>query len=230
MINKEGKDKYKYDKIYKKKGNLLKNSKTFSFSGTYEDFQRNNDEKRWEKYGHSNEGKIHYERVLALRPKSIIDIGCGGNEFCSNLKKRKRYFFSKKKFLGVDIACPYADIISPAHHIPSVGDKEFDLLTSFDCIEHIPIEEIEDSFKEFARISRRVYLQICLEFSPTTIDGEALHVSIYPKNWWLKLAKKYFEIDYAQVEGNAKFNKELNRVDYKEGDKVRELIIIGSCK
>lgn len=230
MFSKEGKDKYKYDKIYQKNGVLKKNSKSFSFSGTYEDFRKNNIEKKWEKYGHSNEGKIHYKRILELKPKSIIDIGCGGNEFCLNMKRRKRFLLSKRKFIGVDISSPYADIIAPAHNIPTVGNKEFDLLTSFDCIEHIPKEEIEASFEEFRRISKRVFLQICLEFSPTTIDNEELHVSIFPEDWWLNLANKFFDIAYGEVEGSAKFNKELNRVDYQKDSRVRELIIIGDCK
>ena len=230
MLNQEGKDKWKYEKIYNKKGILKKQSKDFLYEGTFQDFQKNNIENKWLKYGHSNEGKNHIDRVLSLKPKSLVDIGCGGNQFCKSLKKRKRYFFSKKKFIGVDIASPYADIIAPAHNIPSINDKEFDLLTSFDCIEHIPDEEIEASFLEFSRISERVFLQICLENSPTQIDGHDLHVSIHPKEWWIDLARKYFEIQSAEVEGKAKFDKLKNYVVYKDNSSVRELLIIGKSK
>lgn len=80
------------------------------------------------------------------------------------MKRRKRFLLSKRKFTGLDISSPYADVIAPAHNIPIVGNKEFDLLSSFDYIEHIPKEEIEASFEEFRRISKRVFLQISLEF------------------------------------------------------------------
>lgn len=229
-INKKGKDKWKYDKIYNKEGVLYKNSEHFQFKGTFKDFQEANLENKWVKYGHGFEAKTHLNRILSLRPKSLVDIGCGGNELCINLKKRKRFIFSKKKFIGVDISSPSADIISPAHNIPSIMDKEFDLLTSFDCIEHIPDEEVEASFKEFVRISKRVYLQICLEPSPTTIDGEELHVCIHPKEWWMELLEKYFLIKSAEVEGASTFDESINRVNYQDGSNVRELVVIADCK
>ena len=229
-IKDDGKDKWKYEKIYTQKGRLYKKGKNFEFEGSFKDFENKNISNKWLKYGHSFEGRKHIKNILALRPKSVIDIGCGGNEFCNHLKKRKRYFFSKKKFVGVDIACPSADIIAPAHNIPTVRDKEFDLCTSFDCIEHIPEEEMNAAFKEFKRISNRVFLQICLESSPTTIDGENLHVCIKPEKWWIKLAKQYFDNLDFYINGESTYDPNLNRVIYKNGSGVRELIIFGTCK
>ena len=230
-LNKEGRDKWKYENIYKKKGVLTKNSAAGEIEGTFEEFEKKNLSKKWEKYGHSFEGKNHLKKILSLKPKSVIDIGCGGNQFCSHLKKRKRYFFSEKKFVGVDIASPFADIIAPAHNMPSIKDKEFDLLTSFDCIEHIPEEEISAAFKEFARVSQRIFLQICLEDSPTKIDGKRLHVCIKSEDWWQKIAEKFFYIKEFDVYGDAAFEEKSNRVIYKKEDsKVRELIIVGDCK
>ena len=229
-LDNSGKDKWKYEKIYNQTGRLHKKGENFEFEGTIQDFKKNNILNKWIKYGHSFEGRKHINKILSLRPKSIIDIGCGGNEFCNHLKKRKRYFFNQKKFVGVDIACPSADIIAPAHNISTVKDKEFDLCTSFDCIEHIPEEEIEASFKEFTRISNRVFLQICLELSPTTIDGKDLHVCIKPEEWWVDLAKKYFyNLEY-YINGESTYDPNLNRVVYKNGSGVRELIIFGQCK
>ncbi|HBY68244.1 MAG TPA: hypothetical protein DEG69_11085, partial [Flavobacteriaceae bacterium] len=79
------------------------------------------------------------------------------NEFISRVKFNLGQ--TSDKFVGIDIACPGADIIAEAHKLP-FEDKQFDLLVSFDCMEHIPEDEIELCFKEFSRVAERMYIKI----------------------------------------------------------------------
>jgi len=179
---KNGRDFKKYDKLYKKQGVLTKKGGLKGKYGINPEL-----DKKWDRYGHACEGRDNLKDVIKLDPKSIIDIGCGYNEFL-NLVRLKNPNIT---LTGVDIACPGADIIAPAHNVP-VDDNQYDLLVSFDCMEHIPEEEIELVFKEFSRISNRIYLKISLAHSPTRIDDAPVHVCVKPKEWWLKISRTYF--------------------------------------
>ena len=208
-MSSKGKDAYKYEKIYKRQGILTKKAG----SGRYTDEGM---KKRWDKYGHSNEGKEYFSKILKLKPQSLLDIGCGYNEFCQSIKRQ-----SSIKAVGSDIACPGADFIAPAHSLPFI-DNEFDLITSFDCMEHIPEEEVEPSFKEFARVGQRIFLKVCLEDTPTKIDGEGLHVCVKEAEWWIEQADKYFVLD----------RKSVHVCRYCKPDNCphRHLILFGSKK
>jgi len=221
----EGKDEWKYRKIYNKEGVLSKGTGSDVLKGSYKDFLKNGKNSKWEKYGHSNEGRDHYNDIKHLNPESLLDVGCGWNEFCSFLKVK---FLKNKQCVGVDIACPGADFIAPAHKMPMFENDQFDLITSFDCIEHIPEEEVDETFKEFSRVGKRIFLKICLEDSPTTIDDCSLHVCIKPEEWWLQRAEKHFLIEKSYVHGTAKFDKDKGEVIYKfPGDRARSLVLLG---
>jgi len=187
-MNKKGKEVYKYDKIYNHEGYLTKKGVTKTWEEADDNFK-----KKWKKYGHSFEGKNYTRDVINLQPKSIIDIGCGWNEFCKTMKSA-----GISNCIGVDCSCPGADIIASAHDIP-VQDKSYDLLVSFDCMEHIPKEEVLDSFKEFARICNRMFIKVALTENTTFIDGEILHTCVESIEWWLKQAENYFNIKSQEV-------------------------------
>ena len=74
-----------------------------------------------------------------------------------------------------------------------------DLLVSFDCMEHIPKEEVLDSFKEFARICNRMFIKVALTENTTFIDGEILHTCVESTKWWLNQAENYFNIKSKEV-------------------------------
>ena len=180
----EGRDKEKYEKIYQKRGVMTKKG---GYKGEY-----GTDpvlDKKWDRYGHAFEGTKHVNDVLRLEPESMIDIGAGYNEFVKTIRSRISY--DDSEFIGTDIACPGADVIAAAHNLP-FEDERFDLVVSFDCMEHIPEEEVPLAIKEFHRVGKRIYLQISLTHSPTRIDGEPVHVCVKPKEWWLESIQEYF--------------------------------------
>ena len=182
-MKEKGIDFKKYDKIYKREGVMTKGG---GWKGSYGDDPTL--DKKWDRYGHACEGKPNFSDVVGLQPKSMIDIGCGHNEFLGLIKKS---YNDKISLLGVDIACPSADLIAPAHKIP-IKNSSYDMLVSFDCMEHIPEEEVKPSYKEFARVADRIYIKISLTHSKTRIDEEPLHVCIKSKDWWLKASQQYF--------------------------------------
>lgn len=180
----EGKDKHKYEKIYYKKGIMTKKG---GYVGRYGENKIL--DKKWDRYGHKCEGRPYVMEVMNLDPKSMVDIGAGYNEFIKDIRTRTKY--DKSKFIGVDIACPESDVIASAHNLP-FDDEQYDMVVSFDCMEHIPEDEVPLAFKEFHRVGKRIYLMIALAHSPTRIDGEVLHVCIKSPEWWLQAAQQNF--------------------------------------
>ena len=193
-----GKDKYKYEKIYHKKGKLLKVREGVAHEKSWDE-ANDNFKKLWEKYG-SGDGnyKDEIKSILNLKATSILDVGCGWNSF---IKKMKPHV---EKAIGVDFACPGADMIASAHNLP-FDKKSFDLITSWDCMEHIPEEEVPMVIEEFSRVANRVYLKITTAPSATKIDGEELHVCVKDPDWWNKQIEKHFNIEKSQ------FNKNINK-------------------
>ena len=221
-MNKNGKDAWKYEKIYQQKGVLTK----VDAGGDFEHWKKIGKASKWLKYGHSFEGKVNFSEVLSLKPTNLIDIGCGWNEFCKAITAQLGI-----TVFGVDIACPGADYITSAHYMPNIESNSYDLLVSFDCIEHIPADEIDGAFSEFARIADRVFLKICLEDSSTKIDGEGLHVCLKDKEWWKNICEKYFDDLSVDLRGTGIFDKKLGKLIRKNpSDEPRHLIVIGKCK
>jgi len=175
----EGKDKHKYEKIYQKKGIMTKKG---GYVGKYGESSKL--DKKWDRYGHGYEGLSELRNIIQLDPQSMLDIGCGFNRFMKTIKQNKKISrlarSTHDNFIGVDIACPGADVIAPAHDLPFENDR-FDVIVSFDCMEHIPEEEVPLAIEEFYRVGKRIYLKISLTHSGTFIDGEPVHVCVKPK-------------------------------------------------
>lgn len=200
MPSDKGKDYEKYRKIYAREGSLKKKAfKSALPYGANEEL-----DEKWDWYGHAAEGMHDVIAIGTMEPppQNILDVGCGWNEWkhlsrATWVRQHRQWpdkdllAMSRIDIVGVDIACPGADLIAPAHNIP-LKDKCVDLLVSFDCMEHIPEEEVSKSIKEFTRVAHRCYINVCLADSPTTIDDEPLHVCIKPKEWWVKKFKEHW--------------------------------------
>ena len=168
MIDKE---KEKYMKIYHNKGIYTKNGKIDETGNIRK------------KYGHENNGKPFIKFIKKMKISSLVDIGCGHNEFVELIKNKLGI-----KAIGVDFACPSADFIADAADLP-FEDKEFDLVTCFDCLEHIPEEKIDKVLSEFRRVAKRFLVMPCLRGAPSRIDHCQLHVCKKDSDWWLDKVK-----------------------------------------
>ena len=106
--------------------------------------------------------------------------------------------------IGLDCSCPGADVLAPANDLPFYDDS-FDVITSFDTLEHIAEEEMEQVISEMHRVTKKyVLLQIDLLDHGTKIDGESLHVTMKDVHWWNNIIEQKFDIKraYGSMEPN----------------------------
>lgn len=131
-------------------------------------------------YGHVNNGAHALKLLIKAPPVSVVDIGCGWNEFCGKVKEA----IPSARCVGVDFACPGADLKAEAHQLP-FADKEFELLTSFDMLEHSVPELVDAVLAEMARVSKRFIFSISHVPSKRTWQGQNLHPTVQPEEWWM---------------------------------------------
>ena len=150
MSNK-GMDYEKYNKIYLKKGVMTKSG---GFVGKYGD---NKDlDSKWDRYGNAFDGKESIDDIMQLKPTSMLDIGCGHNQFIKKIKQIKDI-----RAVGIDIACPSADFIAPAHILPfKVANRiylKISLAHSKTLIDNEPVHVCVKPKEWWVEISRKYF-------------------------------------------------------------------------
>lgn len=135
---------------------------------------------RWARYGHSNHGREALRFLEKCPPKSLVDVGCGHNEFAKAAAAKWGI-----RAVGVDFACPSADLIAPATALPFEDDGRFDVATSFDMFEHLPESEVDQAMAEMARVSDRFIVSIAYVDSVNRWNGQTLHPTVRPREWWV---------------------------------------------
>lgn len=134
-------------------------------------------------YGSTNHGARAVPLIIdRWQPQKVLDVGCGWNEFCNELRARDIVAY------GVDFACPGADLIAPAHDIP-VGGEDWDVVCAFDVLEHLLPDEIEDTLAHWKSLAPRFCVSISYTPSKITVDGENLHPCVQPEAWWVRRFK-----------------------------------------
>lgn len=131
-------------------------------------------------YGHSNHGKESSPIWDTWNISRLLDVGCGHNEFVDTIRKDRPWIFA----MGADFACPSADVIAEADRLP-FSDQNFDLLTSFDMLEHLLPGQVSSTLKEFARVSKAFVFSISYVPSKILYQGENLHPTVRPESWWV---------------------------------------------
>jgi len=137
-------------------------------------------------YGSTNHGRHAYATVISWQPRFVVDFGCGNNAFIREMRRRGI------DGLGIDFANDEADIIAPMHNVPLASDIA-DVVTSFDALEHLLPEDVEPTLSEMQRIASprtsrgsRFVFSICTRPSRITVDGQNLHPTVQPIEWWLE--------------------------------------------
>lgn len=134
---------------------------------------------------------------LFLRPKTVLDVGCGLGNMVYYLR------LMGVEAYGVEIS-KYA--LKKAHpkikkYVKYGGisrlpfeDKSFDLVTSFDVLEHIETEKLEKAVKECNRVAKRYVLHKIFSTENWWIKKfhgpDISHVSVFGKDWWKSFFKK----------------------------------------
>lgn len=119
-------------------------------------------------------------QVLALRPRSIVDYGCGKSDLARSIAAKA----------GIGTVAMY----DPA--IPTRAEKPreiFDLLINVDVLEHVPDEEIDAVVAEMASMARDALIVVDTRPAKFLLsDGTNAHVSLHDEAWWLERLRKSF--------------------------------------
>ncbi len=106
------------------------------------DFERYDDAERWMSYWHQ------LRAVLAVRPKTVLEIGPGSGVFRSYLRSAG----VDVKTLDIDRSREVdfvADITKLDQALPA--DLQFDAVCAFQVLEHLPFSELETCLAQIAR-------------------------------------------------------------------------------
>lgn len=118
--------------------------------------------------------------ILELRPESIVDYGAGQSLIAEAIARK-------------------AGIARVARFEPSLPGLDvkpegvFDLLVSFDVLEHVPEEEMDSVLEEMSSMARHALLIIDTRPAKAILsDGRNAHVSQHDEAWWHKRLTPYF--------------------------------------
>ena len=118
--------------------------------------------------------------LLALRPQSLVDFGCGQSDLGLRLARAAR-IASVHRY---DPAIPEFSVRPGAFS---------DVLVNVDVLEHIPDEELDAAIADMASLARHAV--IVIDTAPARLklsDGRNAHVSLHDEAGWEKRLKKSF--------------------------------------
>lgn len=142
-----------------------------------------------EGYGWTNHGR--YAVGLAAGCTNLLDVGGGFTPYAFDVKTR----FKLKRAAVLDISEVPRQMQEArgiefhrgeAQRLP-FEDDEFDLVTAFDVLEHIPGPELHAAVSEIGRVAKRkAIVSVGTAPSVKTVDGceTNLHPSLHPIDWW----------------------------------------------
>ena len=131
---------------------------------------------------------------LRLNPQKVLDVGCGLGHTIGWLRRlgieayglEISHYALKQALPHIKPYLKYGDIRS----IP-YPDRTFDLVTTFDVLEHVHEEDISQAVAECQRVSSKYILHKIYTQENSWLSyfyGSDLSlVSVYSKNWWEKL-------------------------------------------
>lgn len=144
------------------------------------------DKLKWKSYLSGNHGKKSLDIVKSLGIKNIIDIGCGPNLFC------KETIGEYCDCTGLDFAGNFFDLYGDiCVGLDTIKNKQYDLVTAFDFLEHLLPSCIHQALREMQRISSYFIFQIDYHQSIKIVLGSSLHPTVKPKKWWKEQIAEY---------------------------------------
>lgn len=166
-----------YDRDYFENGIATKKSNYFDYS--------------WARLG-SYFQKTAKHIAEKFTPSNSLDVGCA-----------KGYLVKALSELGIDaygidpseyaLAEGHPDVkgklaIGIAQSI-GLPDNEFDIVTCFDVLEHIPEKDVPKVLQEMLRVSKQwLVLRVVTKELPDDVDAK--HATIHDKDWWNEKIKE----------------------------------------
>ena len=139
-----------------------------------------------------------------LKFDTVLDIGCGRGQFEKALIERGKNV-SACDISGVVIEKLRESIPSANFNCASMDDlpyddSSFDLVTSFEVLEHIPEDLLDKSLLELSRVAKGDVVA-SVAWHEDLKWGMHLHVIIKQKGWWVKKLSEFFDIEKILLEG-----------------------------
>lgn len=140
---------------------------------------------------HGNGAYIFIEKTF--HPTSILDVGCGkDNLFCGEIKNKLHFFNIKHNITKLE-GCDFVDFpnstqadINSLHY----KDNEFDVVVSFDVLEHILPEDVDNALQEINRVAKK---GMCFSIDYKQVSS-GLHRTIQPEEWWIEKLSEFGKV------------------------------------
>jgi ubiquinone/menaquinone biosynthesis C-methylase UbiE len=147
--------------------------------------------------------------IRKMNVKSICDVGCGVGNWLIHCVKT----FDLEEVYGID---PASIFLSKTHthekiqymegtakSIP-LPDNSVDCVTSFEVLEHVLPQYIDESLQEIARVTKRyAILLVCLKES-VEFEGKNNHPCIMTQDEWTNKMKQHFSSVKITIHRNGK--------------------------
>ena len=141
-----------------------------------------------------NESQDEWEEVSFW--KNLLDVGCGSGAFCLQNEK-----YPYEEIIGMDFASIPEEGINYSNKIKFIrgdaldipyADNYFELITSFDVLEHLLPEDVSLALNELKRVcSGEMLLKPAYRESHAKgVEGEDLHPTVKPESWWIEMIEK----------------------------------------
>jgi len=118
-------------------------------------------------------------QVLLLRPKSILDYGCGQSELLTALA------------LGYPAELFWYDPAIPS--IASPPATQVDLVLNTDVLEHIPEADLGNVVSHMASLGRDALIFVDTRPARTILpNGENAHCTVRSAEWWADFLRQFF--------------------------------------
>ena len=137
-------------------------------------------------YGNGGGLKFYLQHIVDLvqdtKTETLLDYGCGKAEGYLEYNHHKNW--------GNIMPSLYDPAISEYEVLP---DGNFDGVISFDVLEHIPKEQIPETFQTiFSKAKKFVFLGIATAPAKAILpNGENAHCTVEPIGWWETMVEKY---------------------------------------
>lgn len=168
------------------------------YSGELAQYYNTHDEDgiRDKGYGRRMWGENALPYLKGIKAQSLLDVGCGFGRFCDEATKFIPIVW------GMDIASVETGniinnpkikfISSEAKKIP-LENNAVEFITSFDCLEHCLLEDIDIIFNEFKRIATKGWI-FSISYDECRCREVELHMTVKSQDWWIEKIKKYGDV------------------------------------
>ena len=137
-------------------------------------------------YGNGGGLKFYLQHIIDLvqdtKSETLLDYGCGKAEGYLEHNHHKNW--------GNIMPSLYDPAISEYEILP---EGQFDGVMSFDVLEHIPKEQIPETFEIiFSKAKKFVFLGIATAPAKAVLpNGDNAHCTVEPIGWWETMVKRY---------------------------------------